>query len=627
MRYSGPQMIFYHPLAAIKHLAVTIKNKHIAKKKEIKMFNKKLLHLFKDKMSLVMAMVLCQWIMLLANVLVMFTATSFLQTLVETSLGGLVNLKAQKNLILGKALILLGVLILALIIRVILSYINSNISFKASSQVKSNLRNLIFEKLMSLGSSYTKDFTSGEITQLTTEGVDQLEIYFGKYIPQFFYALLAPLTLFLIICPFSFKCALILLVCVPLIPLAIVAVQKFAKKLLSKYWGKYTQMGDSFLECMQALTTLKIYDSDKYYAKKLDDEAESFRKITMRVLIMQLNSVSVMDLVAYGGTALGVILAVCEFKADAISLAQTLFIIMISAEFFLPMRLLGSYFHIAMNGNAAAVKIFKLLETPVDNNSIGEEKLKDKKEIIIKAQKINFSYKKDMPVLKDISIEVKKGLTAFAGESGCGKSTLAKLLLKEEKVQSGQIELNGININNLSKNEILKNITCISNDSYLFAGSVKENLLMAKKNASDKELYRVLKEVQLDSFIKKEGGLDYMLLEKATNLSGGQKQRLALARALLHDSKVYIFDEATSNVDIESENAIMNVVKKLSKTKTVILISHRLANVKEAQNIYVLKDGKICQSGEHKKLMSKNGLYKKLYTQQMELENFNREAQ
>ena len=505
-----------------------------------------------------------------------------------------------------------------------MSYLNSRYSFQASKVVKERLRTLVYEKLMRLGSSYRKEFQTSEVVQISTEGVEQLEIYFGKYVPQFFYSMLAPITLFVIVGTMNLKVAVVLLVCVPLIPVSIVAVQKFAKKMLAKYWGTYTELGDSFLECLQGLTTLKIYQADERYAQKMDEESEKFRKVTMRVLIMQLNSISIMDLVAYGGAAAGIILSILEYKSHGIDLAQCFFIIMISAEFFLPLRLLGSFFHIAMNGNAAADKIFRLIdleEEPVKEavNDISVEKG-------IFLEKVGFAYEPGETILQDITIEAKRGLTALVGESGCGKSTITALIMGEQKPQQGRIQIGGVEQSQISSENLRKRITRIRHDSYLFAGTIRENLKMGKENATEEEMCAALKQVNLLEFVTENGGLDYVLLEKASNLSGGQKQRLALARALLHNSDIYIFDEATSNVDVESENDIMEVVKELAKTKTVLLISHRLANVVAADRIYVLKEGKVIEQGQHEELYRQQGYYQKLFQQQSDLEQFGKEA-
>lgn len=576
------------------------------------MFHKRLLQEFRDNNKYVVGMVITQWVMLLANVCLMFETAKFVSAMV----GG--------EPLQSHGITLLAVLGVVVLVRGGMSYLNSRYSFQASKVVKERLRTWVYEKLMRLGSSYRKEFQTSEVVQISTEGVEQLEIYFGKYVPQFFYSMLAPITLFVIVGTMNLKVAVVLLVCVPLIPVSIVAVQKFAKKMLAKYWGTYTELGDSFLECLQGLTTLKIYQADERYAKKMDEESEKFRKVTMRVLIMQLNSISIMDLVAYGGAAAGIILSILEYKSHGIDLAQCFFIIMISAEFFLPLRLLGSFFHIAMNGNAAADKIFRLIdleEEPVKEavNDISVEKG-------IFLEKVGFAYEPGKTILQDITIEAKQGLTALVEESGCGKSTITALIMGEQKPQQGRIQIGGVEQSQISSENLRKRITRIRHDSYLFAGTIRENLKMGKENATEEEMCAVLKQVNLLEFVTENGGLDYVLLEKASNLSGGQKQRLALARALLHNSDIYIFDEATSNVDVESENDIMEVVKELAKTKTVLLISHRLANVVAADRIYVLKEGKVIEQGQHEELYRQQGYYQKLFQQQSDLEQFGKEA-
>lgn len=574
------------------------------------MFHKRLMKEFKDNRTMLAGMVAAQWIMLLANVVLMLYTAEFISALV------------QNKEIYFRAGQLLSALAVTVFVRIVFQYINGRLSFEASRQVKERLRKLVYVKLVRLGSHYRDFLPTSEAVQISTEGVEQLEIYFGKYVPQFFYSMLAPVTLFFVSGTMSLKVAVVLLLCVPLIPISIIAVQKFAKKMLSKYWGTYTELGDSFLESLQGLTTLKIYQADERYAKKMDEEAEKFRKITMRVLIMQLNSISIMDLVAYGGAAVGMILSILEFQNGNISLAQCFFIIMISAEFFLPLRLLGSFFHIAMNGNAAADKIFRLLEAEETKPGM----INEIKNGVIELNQVSFAYEKNA-VLEHVSLTAGKGLTAFVGESGCGKTTLTELIMGREAPASGTIQIGGVSLKEIQPEVLYKKVTRIRHGSYLFSGTVKDNLKMGKECASDKEMKEVLKTVNLLEFIEANGGLEMRLLEKAANLSGGQKQRLALARALLHDSDIYIFDEATSNVDAESEDDIMRAVADLAKKKTVIVISHRLANVKDADTIFLLKGGRIAESGNHEKLMNQKQHYFNLYSSQQKLEKYGREEE
>lgn len=577
------------------------------------MFHKRLLKEFKDNQKYVAGMVLTQWLSLLANITLTYAIARYLGLLLHGQITG------------RDTLVLSITLTAVFLVRACMTSCSSRLSFLASMRVKERLREQIFQKLMQLGSSYRKTAATSEAVQISTEGVDQLEIYFGKYVPQFFYSLLAPLTLFFIVGSINWNVALVLLLCVPLIPVSIVAVQKFAKKLLAKYWGSYTGLGDSFLENLQGLTTLKIYQADERYAKKMDEEAENFRKVTMRVLIMQLNSISIMDLVAYGGAAAGILLSVLAFRDGSITAAECIFILLVSAEFFLPLRLLGSFFHIAMNGNAAADKIFRLLDTPVpEKGTVTELKSGD-----IRFEQVSFSYTKEKKVLHDISFEIPEGqFVALVGTSGCGKSTVASLIMGDDTGKSrdtgleGTVRIGKTATGDIKEETLRRKITRVRHDSYLFTGTVLSNLKMANPDAGISEMEEALKKVDLYDTVMERGGLSMQIEEKAGNLSGGQKQRLVLARAILHDSDIYIFDEATSNVDAESEEKIMEAVRLLAKTKTVILISHRLANVVQADQILVLKDGRIIEDGSHEKLMADGGYYRELFMAQAKLEQY-----
>ncbi|MFW5669202.1 MAG: ABC transporter ATP-binding protein/permease [Acetivibrio ethanolgignens] len=578
------------------------------------MFHKRLLKEFKENQKLVAGMVLCQWFILLANVLVVYRLSCFV---------GVLYRQEGQTAIEHSGVELILAVFAAFWIRALMNEINERLSFSASQRIKLTLRQMIYEKLLRLGGRYREYIATSEAVQIGTEGVEQLEIYFGRYVPQFFYSLLAPMTLFLITGVMSLKVAVVLLLCVPLIPVSIVAVQKFAKRMLNKYWNTYTELGDSFLECLQGLTTLKIYQADERYAEKMDEEAERFRKVTMRVLIMQLNSISIMDLAAYGGAALGIGLAVSELLQGRLMLEQAFFIIMISAEFFLPLRLLGSFFHIAMNGNAAANKIFQLLDAV--EKSLGEKEVPVGNKIELKD--VVFGYTEETRVLHGVSLTVaSQGMTALAGVSGCGKSTISALLMGEFEPERGSVCLEGVKISEMSKEALRRKITKVSHDSYLFEGTVRENLSMGNPKAGEKEMTEALERVGLLELLSRNGGLDMELTEAAANLSGGQKQRLCLARALLHDSDIYIFDEVTSNVDSESEDRIMEVVRELAKTKAVVVISHRLANITSAEMIYVLEGGRIKEAGTHTELCEKQGGYFKMYAEQKKLEDYGREA-
>lgn len=481
---------------------------------------------------------------------------------------------------------------------------------------------MIFEKVLRLGASYNEKVMTSAIVQISVEGVEQLETYFGAYLPQFFYAMIAPLTLFVVTCFVNVLSAVVLLVCVPLIPIAIALVQTWAKKLLSKYWGQYTALGDTFLENLQGLTTLKIYKSDKFKNDEMNIEAEKFRKITMKVLTMQLNSITIMDLIAYGGAAVGMILAVTQFACGNIDVSGCLFIILLSADFFIPMRQLGSFFHIAMNGMAASDKIFNLLD--IDESSPATKEITDN--IDIECKSLCFSYDENREILHNVNMNFKRGsFTAIVGKSGCGKSTVASILTGKNKGFKGSVTIGNISINEISESSLMKSITYIGHNSYIFKGTVRENLLMAN-DVDDNKLWQTLEKVNLSDFLKSENGLDTVIDEKASNISGGQRQRLALARALLHNSRIYIFDEATSNIDVESENDIMAQIAEIAKSKTVILISHRLANVVDADNIYVMQDGNTVESGTHTELLKNNGVYAELYNSQIQLENYTKEV-
>lgn len=574
------------------------------------MIDKQLIRTVRESKKYIAWNVIYQWISLVANITMMVSIADLLSRLFA-------NTADRENFVCTVI-----VVAAAVGIRYFCAVQSAKMGYLSSKAVKKVLREKIYRKLLRLGSSYKEKAQTSEIVQISVEGVEQLETYFGAYLPQFFYAMLAPLTLFIVLGFVNVPAAAVLLVCVPLIPAAIAAVQTWAKKLLSKYWGQYTALGDTFLENLQGLTTLKIYRADDFKNDEMNVEAEKFRKITMKVLTMQLNSITIMDLIAYGGAALGIVMSVTQYSKGNVSLAGCLLIIMLSADFFIPMRQLGSFFHIAMNGMAAGQKIFRLLDLPE-----AEEKKADCPKGDIVCRDLHFSYDNDREILSGVNMTFKRGaFTAIVGESGCGKSTISAILTGRNKGYGGSVSVGETELPEIREADLMENITYISHQSYLFKGTVRDNLLMGKPDASDSELWEVLERVNLADFVRNEKGLDTGLSEKASNLSGGQCQRLALARALLHDSPIYIFDEATSNIDVESENDIMNEIQNLAESKTVILISHRLVNVVKADAIYVMVNGKIAESGKHRELLENKADYEKLWEAQQRLENYGKDG-
>lgn len=556
--------------------------------------------------------VLAQWLKTVANIVMIFILSNLLAQILD---GKAFDFK--------RLLPYLGAIAAVMFVRYLCGYASSQTSFFASSEVKKVLRQKMYKKLTRMGASYSEKVSTSEVLQVFVEGVDQLELYFGKYLPQFFFAMLAPITLFAVLVFVSWKASVVLLICVPLIPLSIVAVQKIAKRLLSKYWGVYTNLGDTFLENIQGLTTLKVYQADERKNVEMNEKAEEFRRITMKVLTMQLNSVSVMDIVAYAGSAVGVVIAIIQVKNGTITLPQAFLIIMLAADFFLPLRLLGSFFHVAMNGMAASDKLFKLLDTKEDEH--GAE-IPENLDGDIEIKDLSFSYDNEKTVLNDISATFKKHeLISIVGESGCGKSTLASLLCGTTKGYSGSITIGGVEIKDIDEKTLMNNITAVNFNSYIFAGTVRENMLIADKSTSDEKMIEALKMVNLWSFLSEQDGLNTKLNQQGSNFSGGQRQRLAIARALLHNTPIYVFDEVTSNIDAESENDIMTVIHNMAKIKTVILISHRLENVVGSDKILLLDKGKIEESGTHSELMSFNKKYKLMYSTQAELEKYAKE--
>ena len=571
------------------------------------MINKRLIGTVQESKKYIAGNVASQWVSLAANITMMAAIAKLLQSLYENTL-------SSRQLAVTAAAAALAVLV-----RYVCAVISSRMSYLSSKAVKKTLREMIYNKLLRLGSSYKEQVNTSEVVQVAVEGVDQLETYFGAYLPQFFYAMLAPLTLFAVLSFVNFPSAIVLLICVPMIPVTIVLIQRWAKKLLAQYWSQYTTLGDTFLENLQGLTTAKIYQADAFKHLEMNEQSEHFRKITMKVLTMQLNSITVMDVIAYGGAALGVILATTQFRAGHVDLSGCILIILLAADFFLPMRILGSYFHIAMNGMAASEKIFRLLDLPEPSKRSAAVPV----DCSIVCENLCFSYEPNREILHNVNVSFPQGsFTAIVGESGCGKSTLAAILMGRNQRYTGTVAVGGVPLSEISEESLMSHFTYVSHQSYIFKGTVRENLLMACPATDDNTLWNLLEQVNLADFLRNEQGLDTVLNEKGSNLSGGQCQRLALARALLHDTPVYIFDEATSNIDVESENEIMALIHALAKVKTVILISHRLANVETADTIYVLDGGHVAEKGSHTALLSKNGRYAELWNAQQELEHY-----
>ncbi len=572
------------------------------------MIDKKIISVVPECKCFVFLTVALQLLELFVNILSVFFISVFLKDIF------------YGELLPSRVVVTVCAVLSSLIVRSVCVKLSARTSFNASKLVKKRLRVLLLNKLLRLGPSYTSKVSSAEVVQVCVEGVDQLETYFGQYLPQFFYSMIAPFILFALFCFINVRCAAVLLCCVPLIPVVIVVVQKIAKRLLAKYWGRYTSLGSSFLENLQGLTTLKIYQADGAKAVEMQRESELFRKITMKVLTMQLNSIVVMDVVAYGGAALGIIVAAFELKNGRMDIFGSVMTSLLSAEFFIPMRRLGSFFHVAMNGIAASKKIFKILELEESDgreNFCGAESGNDCGECCgqgtdgyaqwadgIFVKNLSFAYG-EKTVLNDVTMEFPKGrLTAITGESGSGKSTIAKLVSKK-----------------------CAGVCYTGAASYIFAGTVRSNLLMADSTLSDEEMWQALRKVNLEEFLlsKECCGLETRLFEQGANFSGGQRQRLSIARAFLQKSDVYIFDEATSSIDSENEDFIIRQIYELSRAKTVVLITHRLANSVGAATIYVMKNGKVVQSGTHGQLLSVDGEYLKLFNTQKTLEEFNHE--
>lgn len=506
--------------------------------------------------------------------------------------------------------------VICIIVRYTASRLVGDLKDTLGRKAKKDLRERVYNKIVKLGVRSTDGMSMAGLTQVSMEGVEQLDLYYSSYIPQFFYAMLAPFILFGITVWIEWRVAVVLLCCVPLIPVSIIAVSKYAKKIFAKYWGKYTSMGNSFLDSVQGLKELKIFKADEAQHTKMNETSEDFRKITMKVLVMQLASTTIMDLVAYGGAGIGIAMAILSVIKWELAPISALFLILVAVDFFLPLRAFGSAFHVAMNGASAGKKILSLLEQP--DPVWGEETVTDTE---IKVENVTFSYDGKRDVLKNVSMTFPKtGMTAIVGESGCGKSTVVNMLFGAFRPKGGAVTAGGKELESLSRESYYSHLAVVSYNTYIFNETVRANFMLANKAVTDEEIYGALEKVNLADFIRENGGLDKVITEDAANISGGQKQRLALAVNLVAHKDIYVFDEATSNIDIESEAIIMANIKALSREKAVIVISHRLANVTPADLIYYMESGELKESGTHRELMERNSGYAKLYTTQKNLE-------
>lgn len=573
------------------------------------MVNKRLIRLCGNSKRYIALTVAAKWLSLLCNIGILWVAGRVVDVLIT---GAALN-----------TVMVIFVLTACVLVRFVCDMASPRFSYTASAQAKKMLRGRVYQKLLALGITYTHHTTTAGIIQTAGEGIESLDNYFGKYLPQLFYAMLAPVSLFAALSFISVRVSAILLVCVPLIPLSIVAFMRIAKRLMKRYWNVYTDLGDTFLENLQGLTTLKLFDADAKKHQEMNVRSEKFRHITMKVLSMQLHSITLMDILAYGGAAVGGIVALLEFRQGMISMGVLITIVLLSAEFFLPLRMLGSFFHVATTSMAASDKIFALLDIPEEEDGTFSIDGID----LISFHHVNFWYEKDKRTLNNICMEIHNNdYIAIVGESGSGKSTLAALMMRMQRARTGNVLIDGCNIQSFKNSALMQNIGLLSTNSYIFGGTIRENLLIADPEATVRQMNLVLRQAQLLEFVEGlRDGLDTNVGEEGALFSGGQKQRLALARMLLTDRPVMIYDEATSNIDCESEEMIWQSIRELKGEKTIIVISHRLANVRDADRINVMKHGAIAQRGTHEELLATQGIYHDMWTAQRELESI-REA-
>lgn len=585
------------------------------------MFDKRLLSLVPGIMPLIVGSVAAKWIALLCNIAIIATIGNVFAALLAgmpasgVGAGAAVAGAAAFD---ARTLLTLAMLI---IVRAISIYAAQRAGDKAALAAKRQVRQLVYDKLVQMGPAYTEQVSTAEAVQTSVEGAQQLEVYFGGYLPQLFYAVLAPVTLFAALVGQAGLPATVLLVIVPLIPISIMMVMRNAKKVAAEYWGSYVDLGGSFLEAVQGLTTLKIYQADGHWHKRMNDESEGFRRATMKMLRVQLNSINVMDLVAFGGAAAGIVVAVLQLASGAIGFSGAFLVVFLSQEFFLPMRRLGSLFHTAMNGMSAAKTMFRILDAPVPPR--GERELDGRGDIVCRG--VGYSYGEggahvEHVVLDQVNCSMRRGsLVAIVGESGSGKSTLAGILSGRKASYLGKLEVGGVDVRDATLDSLMRAVTLVPTAGHLFAGSLRSNLLLARPDATGRDLMDVLERCRIAGFVRANGGLDMELAEGGANLSGGQRQRVCVARALLHDSPIYIFDEATSNVDVESERAIGRVIDELAGDHTVIVIAHRLASVTHADQILVFSCGHLVEQGAHAQLLAAGGIYASMWSSQHEL--------